>query len=163
MKNRRIALVAFMLASVCLMGIGFAAYSTTLSIGGTTAVSADALKFTGDIQFTGATTSNAAFGTASVSGNTASFEVTGMTAYNDHVEFTYTIANGSDYDVAIEISTHPTAADPNFTVTTALSANIIPAHRVITATVSVVLNQNVTAAVDPVGWTIKYTATGVEP
>ena len=165
MKNRRIVLIAFMLVSVCLMGIGFAAYSTTLAINGTTAVSAEAVEFTEDVQFTSVTSSNEAFGTATVGdGQTATFTVDGMTAYNDRVQFTYTITNGSDFDVNIEITTHPTPATPSkCTVTTALSANTIAKQGgTITATVTVVLNENVTEAVDPINWTIEYTATSID-
>jgi len=164
MKNRRIVLIAFMLVSVCLMGIGFAAYSTTLAINGTTAVSAEAVEFTEDVQFTSVTSSNEAFGTATVGdGQTATFTVDGMTAYNDRVQFTYTITNNSDFDVNIDITTHPTPATPSkCTVTTALSANTIASGDSITATVTVVLNENVTTAVDPINWTIEYTATSVD-
>lgn len=163
MKNRRIALIAFMLVAVLTMGIGFAAYSTTLAINGTTAVSGDAVEFTKDVHFTTVTSSNEAFGTADIGdGQTATFTVDGMTAYNDRVQFTYTILNESTYDVNIEISTHPTPATASkCTVTTALSANTIAAGQTITATVTVVLNENVTEAVDPINWTIEYTATSV--
>ena len=166
MKNRRFALVAFMLAAVLVMGVGFAAYSTTLAIHGTTAVSAEALEFTKDVQFTAVTSSNEAFGTATIGdGQTATFKVDGMTAYNDRVQFTYTILNNSDYDVAIDITTHPTpASNSKCTVTTALSANTIAKQGgTITATVTVVLNETVTAAIDPINWVIEYTATSIEP
>ena len=163
MKNRRIVLIAFMLVSVCLMGIGFAAYSTTLAINGTTAVSAEAVEFTESVQFTSVTSSNEAFGTATIGdGQTATFTVDGMTAYKDRVQFTYTIKNASTYDVNIDITTHPTPATPSkCTVTTALSANTIAAGESITATVTVVLNETITAAIDPINWTIEYTATSV--
>ena len=162
MKNRKIALIAFMLVAVLTMGIGFAAYSTTLSIHGTTAVSAEAIEFTNDVQFVGATSSNEAFGTAEANGQTASFAVSGMTAYNDTVTFTYTIANGSDYPVDIVISTNPTPASPSkCTVSTALSAAQIPAGETITATVVVVLTEDINTVTDPINWTIEYTATSV--
>ena len=164
MKNRRIVLAAFMLVAVLTMGIGFAAYSTTLSINGTTAVSPDAIEFTESVKFTAVTSSNEAFGTASIGdGQAATFTVNGMTAYNDRVQFTYTIRNDSDYDVNIEISTHPTPATTSkCTVTTALSSNTIAQGGEITATVTVVLNENVSTAVDPINWTIEYTATSID-
>ena len=164
MKKRRIIILAFMLIAVMVVGIGFAAYSTTLAIHGTTAVSAEAIDFTEDVQFVSATSDNEAFGTASPGdGQTATFEVNGMTAYNDRVTFTYTIKNSSTYDVNIAITTHPTPASPSkCTVTTALSANTIPAGGSITATVTVVLNENVNTPVDPINWTIEYTATSVD-
>lgn len=163
MKNRRFVLVAFMLVAVLTMSIGFAAYSTTLAIHGTTAVSQEAIDFTNAVQFTNAVSSNDAFGTADIGdGQTATFEVSGMTAYNDRVQFTYTITNTSGSDVNIEITTHPTpAAQSLCTVTTALSANTIPNNGSITATVTVVLTTDVTQAIDEIGWTIEYTATSV--
>lgn len=161
--KKRTAIIAFVLAAVLLMGVGYAAYSTTLAINGTTAVSAEAVEFTEDVRFTDVTSSNEAFGTATVGdGQTATFTVDGMTAYNDRVQFTYTITNNSDYDVNIEISTHPTPATASkCTVTTSLSANTIEKQGgTITATVTVVLNETVTEAVAPINWTIEYTATG---
>ena len=163
MKNRRFVLVAFMLAAVLTMSIGFAAYSTTLAIHGTTSVSQGAIEFTEDVVFTNAVSSNTAFGTADIGdGQTATFEVSGMTAYNDRVQFTYTITNNSDYDVSIEITTHPTpAAQSLCMVTTALSSNTIAQGGTITATVTVALTQDVTAPIDEIGWTIEYTAKSV--
>jgi hypothetical protein len=118
------------------------------------------------VQFTAVTSSNKAFGTATVGdGQNATFTVNGMTAYNDRVQFTYTITNNSDYDVSIDISTHPTPASTSkCTVTTALSSNTIAKQGgTITATVTVVLNEDVTQVIDPINWTIEYTATSVEP
>ena len=165
MKNRKIVVIAFMLAAILTIGIGYAAYSTTLAIHGPTAVSAEALEFTEDVQFTAVTSSNEAFGRATVGdGQTATFTVDGMTQYNDRVQFTYTITNGSAYDVTIDISTHPTPASASkCTVTTALSANTITAGDSITATVTVVLNETVTTVQDPINWTIEYTAVSVDP
>ena len=164
MKNRKIVLIAFMLIATLTMGIGFAAYSTTLAIHGTTAVSAEAIEFTQDVQFAGAVSSNEAFGTATGTGQVATFTVDGMTAYNDQVTFTYTIVNGSDYPVNIAITTIPTPATPSkCTVSTALSAETIAAGGSITATVVVVLTEDVNTVTDPINWTIEYTATSVEP
>ena len=164
MKKRRIIILAFMLIAVMVVGIGFAAYSTTLTIHGTTAVSAEALEFTNDVQFVSASSDNEAFGTATANGQTATFTVNGMTAYNDRVTFTYTIKNSSTYDVNIAITTHPTPASPSkCSVTTMLSSDTITAGGTITATVIVVLNENVTEAIDPINWTIEYTATSIEP
>ena len=164
MKNRRNTIIAFMLVAVLAMSVGFAAYSTTLAIHGTTEVSAGALEFTEDVKFTAATSSNEAFGTASVlSAQEATFAVSGMTQYNDRVQFTYTIQNDSDYDVNIVITTHPTPASASkCTVTTSLSSNTIASGDSITATVTVVLNETVTTVQNPINWTIEYTATSVD-
>ena len=165
MKNRKFLIIAFVLAAALTIGVGYAAYSTTLGIYGTTSVSADALEFTEDVHFTTVTSTNEAFGRAFVDegGQTATFTVDGMTAYNDRVQFTYTIVNESTYDVNIVISTHPTPASTSkCTVTTALSSDTIPAAGSITATVTVVLNEDVTTAINPINWTIEYTATSVD-
>ena len=166
MKNRRFVIVAFMLVAVLTMSIGFAAYSTTLAIHGTTAVSAEAIEFTEKVIFIDAESSNVAYGTAAVAddGKSASFAVTGMTERNETVQFTYTIENTSDYDVSIEITTHPTPAKASkCTVTTSLGSNIIPKNSTITATVSVVMNETVTTVQNPIAWTIEYTALSIEP
>ena len=55
------------------------------------------------------------------------------------------------------------ASTSKCTVTTALSSNTIAKGGTITATVTVVLNENVSVAVDPINWTIEYTATSIEP
>lgn len=165
MRNRKIVVIAFILAAVLTIGIGYAAYSTTLTIHGQTSVSAGAVNFTKTVKFTDATSDNTAFGTADVSndGQSASFTVSGMTAYNDRVQFTYTITNTSGQDVNIEITTRPTPASTSkCTVTTALSSNTIPNDGSITATVTVVLNETVTTAQAPINWTIEYTATSVD-
>lgn len=162
MKSRKIVLIAFMLVAVLTMGIGFAAYSTTLAVHGTTQVSAEAIEFTNDVKFIGASSSNEAFGTATGDGQVATFTVSGMTAYNDTVTFTYTIQNGSDFDVDIQITTNPTPATPSkCTVSTALSSNTIAAGGTITATVVVVLTEDVDTVTDPINWTIEYTATSI--
>ena len=172
MKRRKNLIIAFLLVASLALGIGYAAYSTTLTINGITGVSEDAIEFTQDVQFTTASSDNEAFGTADIgNGQVASFETTGMTQYNDRVQFTYTILNNSEFDVNIEITTRPiktsgenltTSGAPLFTVTTALGANSIPAGQSITATVTVVLNENVTAVVPDIGWQIEYTATSVD-
>ena len=51
MKSKRIILISFMLAAVLTMSIGFAAYSTTLAIHGSTSVSPEAIEFTEDVHF----------------------------------------------------------------------------------------------------------------
>lgn len=167
MKNRRIALIAFMLVAVLTMGIGFAAYSTTLSVSGTTAVSQDAVDFTHSVKFVSAVSDREAFGKATVAadGMSAGFEVSGMSKTGDVVAFTYTIQNTSQYDVSVVLTTTPTAAktDPNFTVTAAPGSLTVSAGGSATVTVSVALHNDISAFVAPIAWTIKYTATSVEP
>lgn len=172
MKRRKNLIIAFLLVASLALGIGYAAYSTTLTINGATGVSAQAIEFTEDVRFTAAVSDNEAFGTASPGdGQFATFTATGMTQQNDRVQFTYTISNYTLGEVNIEITTRPTSSgntDGLFAVTTALSATTIPAATdesnpgQITATVTVVLNQTVTEAVDNFDWLIEYTATSAE-
>ena len=164
MKNRRFALIAFMLAAVLTMSIGFAAYSTDLLITGQTRVDANALNFTNQVVFTEASTSNATYGTADIAedGQSATFDVFGMTQEGQYVDLTYTIKNNSSYDVTnIEVTTRPThVGDTKCVVSTVLSAHEIPAGGSITATVTVQLKETVTqATTTPITWSIVYTAT----
>jgi len=167
MKNRRIVLIAFMLVAVLTMGIGFAVYSTTLAINGTTAVSAEAVEFSQEVKFLSATSENEAYGRASVAadGKTAGFEVFGMSSAGSEVAFTYVVSNASEYDVNFAITTHPTPArtDANFTVTSAQSTSLIPAGGSATVTVTVALYEDVNAVVNPISWTMEYTAISVAP
>ena len=166
MKHRQFVLLAFMLVAVFVMGIGFAAYSTTLAIHGTTEVSREAIEFTEKVVFITAESSEPAYGTTTIEddGKSASFSVNGMTHKNDSVQFTYTIENTSDYDVGIQIATYPTSEKVSkFTVSTVLGSNVIAKGESITATVTVVLNEDVTTVQNPIAWTIEYTALSIDP
>ena len=162
MKNKKIFIALLLVASLAL-GIGYAALTSTLTINGAAGVSQEALDFTEDIVFVSASSNNEAFGTAAINagGQTATFTATGMTRAQERVQFTYVIENNSDYNVNIEISTHPTTSDSSgwFTVTTALGSNTIAAHGTVNATVTVVLNSNADAPVGNINYVIAYTAT----
>ena len=164
MKRRKNLVLALLLVASLVLGIGYAAYTTTLTINGTAGVSAEALEFTEDVVFTAASSNNTAFGTAAFSGDTATFETRGMTRAQERVQFTYTITNNSDFDVNIDITTTPTTSNgaSKFSVTTALGAHTIPAGGSISATVTVVLNETVEEPVEDTAYVIRYTATSVE-
>ena len=49
MKNRRLALVAFLLCACMIVGVGYAALTDTLKVGGTVSMGSEAIKFDGDI------------------------------------------------------------------------------------------------------------------
>ena len=163
--KKRTAIVAFMLVAVLAMGIGFAAYSTTLTVNGTAGVDAEAVEFTKDVIFTGATVDDATFAEASASGQYGTFRVFGMTQRDERVHITYTIQNNSDVDVSVVLTAGPTtgATNSKFTVTSGLNnATTIPAGQSTTVVVTVVLNETVTEAVAPVNYVIEYTATGLD-
>ena len=169
MKNRKTIIVGFILVACMIMGVGYAALSTTLRIDGQASVSAEAIEFTENVIFTAAKTDAPTFGTAAVNdGNqSATFTVTGMTRKDDAVHFTYTITNKSDHDVNLAVTIAPTttALDSKFTVTQSLAAgnHLVASEASIDVVVTVKLNEDVNAAVDPVNYVIEYTATSVEP
>ena len=168
MKRRKNLIIAFLLIASLALGIGYAAYTTTLTINGQAGVSSEAIEFTNDVVFIECSSSNDAFGTASlVDEQTASFITTGMTQAQERVQFTYVIANNSDTAVSVTISTHPSTSDTSntFSVTTSLGGDPveIPAGGRINASVTVVLNQTVTSPVENIEYLIRYTATSVEP
>lgn len=167
MRKKKNCVVVLLLVATLVLGIGYAAYTTTLTVNGQVGVSADVLDFTESVLFSTATTDNAAFGSASVlaGGQKATFETTGMTRAGETVEFTYVIVNKSEEtDVNIEISLYPTttAVDSKFTVTTALASDTIPAKGSTTATVTVVLREDVEVDLDDVAYELKYTATSID-
>ena len=168
MKNRKTILVAFVLVACLLVGVGYAALSTTLRIDGTAAISAEAVDFTQDVVFQSASSDNEAFGTAAVNGDqqSATFTVTGMTRKDDAVHLTYTILNNSAHNVNLSVSVAPTTTAQNskFTVTQSMAAgnHLVTAGSTIDVVVTVKLNEDAVAAVDPVSYVIEYTAVSVD-
>lgn len=165
MKRRKNLIIAFLLIASLALGIGYAAYTTTLTVNGTVGVSQEAIDFTNDVIFTNAVSDNTALGTADYSADVATFEALGMTKKGERVHFTYEISNNSDFDVTIAVSTTPitSAPDSKFTVTTTLASDTIAKGGKTTATVVVVLNEDVTTPLDPITYVTKYTAVSVDP
>ena len=168
MKNRKTILVAFVLVACMLIGVGYAELMTTLAIKGTAGVSAEAINFAQSVVFKSADSDNEAYGTAEVvtgDNQRATFTVTGMTRKDDAVHFTYVVFNNSDVDVNLSVTIAPTttAANPKFTVTQSLAGgnHEIKAGQTKDIIVTVKLNEDVTAAVDPITYIIEYTATSV--
>ena len=166
MKNRKTILVAFVLVACMLIGVGYAELMTTLAINGTAGVSAEAIDFAQSVVFTEAKSDMPAYGTAAVvtgDNRRATFTVTGMTRKDDAVHFTYVILNNSDVDINLSITIAPTttATNSKFTVTQSLAGGVqhpIKAGETKEVVVTVKLNEDVTAAVDPITYVIEYTA-----
>lgn len=100
MKNRRNVVVAFMLAAVMLLGIGYAALTDTLDITGSADVNQSAAEeaFNDDIYFFAAV-ANETGNTASINGDNndkASFTAATLKGKDDAVTFTFTIKNDGD-------------------------------------------------------------------
>ena len=106
MKQRKTVIVAFLLAAVLLLGVGYAALSDTLDITGSADVNQSAAEeaFNEDIYFSAAV-ANETGNTASVNADNkdkASFTANTLKGKGDKVTFTFTIKN--DGDVAAEVT-----------------------------------------------------------
>lgn len=101
MKNKK-----YLLGGLLLLGIGFAAVSTTLYINGTVNIKADVQNFEENVKFNSATVdseSSAAGTTAEISedGKTITVTTHNLTSIGEKVEVAYTIENQSQYDAEI--------------------------------------------------------------
>ena len=105
MKAKRLIVVAFLLVAVVVLGVGFAAVSTTLDINGKADVNPDAA-FKADIYFDSAT-ANDSGNTATVNpndDNKASFTANNLSGQGDSASFTYVIKNDGDLDATISVT-----------------------------------------------------------
>lgn len=115
MKNRKLVVVAFLLVSAMVLGVGYAALNDTLDITGSADVSQVAAEkeFEEKVYFTAAVANgDGTTNTASVNADNndkASFSINTLAQKNDTASFTFTIVNTSDL---------------NAVVTPALSANL---------------------------------------
>ena len=105
MKARRSIVIAFLLVAVLVLGVGFAAVSTTLDITGKADVNPDAA-FKQDIYFDSAV-ANDAGNTAAVNpndDNKASFTANNLSGMGDSASFTYVVKNDGDLDAKISVT-----------------------------------------------------------
>ena len=105
MKAKRLIVVSFLLVAEVVLGVGFAAVSTTLDITGKADVNPDAA-FKADIYFDTAT-ANDAGNTAAVNANDdnkASFTANNLSGQGDSASFTYVIKNSGDLDATISVT-----------------------------------------------------------
>ena len=106
MKNRNKVVVAFLLAAVMLLGVGYAALSDTLEINGSADVNQSAAEeaFNEDIYFSDAVANMGAPDTASISqtdSDMADFGVNSLNGAGDFATFTFTITNDGDVDANV--------------------------------------------------------------
>lgn len=114
MKNRKRALVAFFLAAVLCLGVGYAAVTDILDIQGVANVNATAAEasFDEDIYFTNAVANGVGTpNTASINADNAdkgTFTVNSLAGKGDKATFTFTIINKGDLtaDVTPAIVSH---------------------------------------------------------
>lgn len=157
MKNRRIVVVAFLLAAVLLLGVGYAALTDTLDVTGSADVDVNGLnaEFEEDIYFSAAVANEGTPNTASVNSQNndkASFTAKSLKKKNDVATFTFTINNDSAHDVVVTPKLNATLGNTNteyFELTSdwAGAAKTIPAGSTMTYTVTIKLVKDPTEAV----------------
>ena len=157
MKNRRIVVVAFLLAAVLLLGVGYAALTDTLDITGSADVDLTGLnaEFEEDIYFSAAVANEGSPNTASVNtdnNDKASFSAKSLKAKGEKATFTFTINNDSAHDVVVTPKLNATLGNTNteyFKITSDWDgeAKTIPAGTTMTYTVTIELIKDATEAI----------------
>ena len=157
MKNRRIVVVAFLLAAVLLLGVGYAALTDTLDITGSADVDLTGLnaEFEEDIYFSAAVANEGAPNTASVNADNndkASFSAKSLKAKGDEATFTFTINNDSAHDVVVTPKLNATLGNTNteyFAIESDWdgASKTVPAGTTITYTVTIELIKDATDAI----------------
>lgn len=110
MKNRKLALVAFFLAAILCLGVGYAAVTDILYIEGVATVNATEAEkaFDADIKFVNAVANGAGTtNTASiVNDDKAGFTVNSLAGQGDSATFTFTIRNDGDLTAQVTPMIH---------------------------------------------------------
>lgn len=156
MKNRKTVVVAFLLAAVMLLGVGYAALSDTLDITGSADVNQSAAEeaFNEDIYFKAAV-ANQEGNTASVNADNkdkASFTAATLKGKGDKVTFTFTIANDGDVAATITPKLNATLGNTNSEYFSIVSdwdgaEKELAAHSEITYTVTIELLKTPTVTI----------------
>jgi len=124
MKNRRIILIAFLLCSCMIVGLGYAAYTEVLDINGTAELSADQVH-DANVYFSKAVAVETGDGAQDASGNPikntanvnpnnpdkASFTVNTIAHQGQSAKFVFTITNGNDEAYNVRVKAYTTNAD----------------------------------------------------
>ena len=103
MKKRRTTIIALLLVAALALGIGYAAYTVNMKIGGFATVGAPAPlvvfeSVSGNVT-KGTITSSNDFGSGSVGGQTIDLNLEDFKNAQDSVTVTYTVRNGHDFPV----------------------------------------------------------------
>ena len=126
MKNRRIVLIAFLLCSCMIVGLGYAAYSEVLDITGTAELDADETH-DGNVYFSAAQAlpsegEMSTLNTANINPNNpdkAAFTVNSVLHEGQQAQFKFTIQNDNaeDFDAAVRAYTLNADAEAYYTIT----------------------------------------------
>ena len=174
MKKRNTTIFAFLLLAAVGMGVGYAALSDEVKLGGEIGVIKDDdaweanIHFDSSVQLTGKGSVTYSADTESNPNDVAQITISGMDTKNEELEFVLKIVNqNTDYDAAITASTvnktfGPYTKDTDFNIDVALSDTTIPAGGSIDVTVTVKLlvqpTENLSAT-----FNVTYTAAAVDP
>lgn len=111
MKNKKLAIVVFMLVAVLTLGIGYAALTDTLTIIGNAHIDLDTANATFDsrVAFTAseATSTSGTGSVADVASHTAddaTFTVNSLATVGQQAVFTFTITNESNVDAVVSVN-----------------------------------------------------------
>ena len=156
MKNRKLVIVAFLLAAMMLLGVGYAALSDTLDITGSADVNQSAAEeaFNEDVYFSAAV-ANEVGNTASINADNndkASFTAATLKGKGDKVTFTFTIKNDGDVAATVTPKLNASLGNTNpeyFSISSdwAGEARTLAAHSEITYTVTVELIKTPTVTI----------------
>jgi len=126
MKNRKIVVVAFLVAAVMLLGVGYAALTDTLNVLGDAEVSHGNANsaFDADVYFSDASEGDGYTAWIESDPDKAEFQVTGLSGGGDSVEITYTITNDNDFPVSVVIdATNTTTTNTTYFTCTSNKGN----------------------------------------
>lgn len=170
MKNRKTVVVAFLLAAVMLLGVGYAALSDTLDITGSADVNQSAAEeaFNEDIYFSAAV-ANEEGNTASVNldnNDKASFTAATLKGKDDKVTFTFTIKNNGDVAAKVTPKLNASIGNTNPTYFSLESdwdgaTKDLAAHSEITYTVTITLLKTPTETISG-SFLVELTAVSVD-
>ena len=168
MKNRRLALVAFLLCASILVGVGYAALTDTLKVGGTVSMGSDAIEFDGDIYWMSAEVApnNGKVTVTRTNGNdTLTITADALDTIKEAFTVTAIMKNESDKAVNVAIVKNALAANEYFTVdfggALAGDAHTILAGGEATLTITITMEKIPTDAFTG-NFDITYTVTEVE-
>lgn len=179
MKNRKFALVVFMLIAALTLGIGYAALTDTLTIIGNAHIDIDKANATfdekvyfSDAKATTSTGTGTTADTASCSTDDATFTANKLASVGEKSVFTFTIKNDSNVDALISVNSTKLSGVENpsnsntdkFTVeyTYPDGMTIAKSGGTITVVVTVTVKEPVTSATSAT-FGIELTATSVDP
>ena len=150
MKNRKRIVVAFLLAAVMLMSVGYAALTDVLDITGSADVNKSAAEdaYNEDIHFSDAV-ANQTGNTASVNADNndkASFTANTLQGAGDTATFTFTIQNDGDLDATVTPSISSNTNEAYFTISSdwAGQSKTLAAGQSLTYMVTVMLKETPT-------------------